>query len=63
MRCLIETFMQILGGILGAAMSKYLTAGTFDTAPGCFVPSHGVTNDQARLPAPLTSNPLSHNKG
>lgn len=40
--------MQILGGILGAAMSKYLTAGTDDSTPGCFVPSHGVTNDQVK---------------
>ena len=39
--------MQILGGVLGAAMSKYLTMNTDDTNPGCFGPSGGINDGQA----------------
>jgi glycerol uptake facilitator-like aquaporin len=46
-RCLLEIFMQILGGVLGAAMSKYLTAGNVILSnPGCFGPNFGIGGGQ-----------------
>ena len=39
--------MQILGGVLGAAMSKYLTMGNVILAnPGCFGPNFGIGGGQ-----------------
>jgi hypothetical protein len=40
-------FMQILGGVLGAAMSKYLTMGNAILSnPGCFGPNFGIGGGQ-----------------
>ena len=39
--------MQILGGVLGAAMSKYLTMGNVILSnPGCFGPNFGIGGGQ-----------------
>ena len=47
MRCVLECFVQILGGVLGAAMSKYLTLGNVILSnPGCFGPNFGIGGGQ-----------------
>jgi len=49
-RCLLEVTMQLLGGIIGAGLSKYLTAGTMaGDSPGCFVGAFGVGGGQVFL--------------
>ncbi len=40
-------FVQILGGVIGAAMSKYLTMGNVILSnPGCFGPNFGIGGGQ-----------------
>lgn len=46
-RCALEMFVQVLGGVLGAAMSKYLVLGNaILTNPGCFGPQFGIGGGQ-----------------